>query len=393
MASYFKWPVILVVGWGLGWLSHYYWLSLRLPKNVTSSVLANEAPQRLQQTVDATLETPSFIQDSAQSGVTLVHEKLAMHQYEQVIQLLLDDNFTQQLDNMRQAIIEHLRLLLASHDYIHADRLFSLYLEVEYRDVTVLLMRAQSYTGQQQFELAIDTLYKARSYEYREPQMANLIEKIRKLVERFDKTLRNLKNNEARLTLFERLTTLEPDYSPYFVELARVQMSMGNTTQARLSLSLVEYDPQVSRQVKQLLKQIEHNAAITEAELATIPLTRRGDHFIVKAWINNHTVINLLIDTGASLTMIRSDVLQAAGVSRSANQAVRRFNTANGTIHTAVVLLDSLSMGEQSVNDLEVGRLNSDNFHVADGLLGMNFLKHFKFFIDQGEHVLRLTPP
>jgi len=406
MLKFFKWPTLLIAAWWLGWQSHDYWSSrpsISIDKKLVSTPPAErpaENPaQQSQSAMPSSAARPSATQDVPITSVNdkwgsegWVNEQLALHHYEGVMQALLDSASNRQQDNVRQAIIEHLRRLLAIKDYTHAEQLLSLYLSVEYRDVEALLIQAQLYNAQQQFELAIETLYKARSYEYRIPQIARLIDKIRDQVKQFDKKLQRSPNDDPRLALFERLTTLEPDYSPYFVELARVQISMGNITQARQSLSLVEYDPLVSNQVKQLLNELENDDTFSGEQLAAIPLIRRGDHFLVQAWLNNHTAINLLIDTGASLTMIRGDVLQAAGVSRLAYQSMQRFNTANGVVDASIFVLDSLSMGEQSINNLEVGSLSSEHFQAADGLLGMNFLKHFKFFIDQGESVLRLMP-
>jgi len=391
MLRFFKWPIILIVTWWLGWQSHYYWSSL---PNIISTPVGNTVQNIQNGSVPPSVTTqraftPSMSEkdDGWQIGTMLT-----IHEYESVIEMLLDDQLKEHQASMKHAIVEHLRLLLAKGDYVHADELFSLYLEVEYRDVATLLLRADSYRAQQQLGLAIETLYKARAYEYRGPQIARLIDKIRSWVEQFDKKSRDLGDNQARLALFEQLTTLEPDYSPYFVELARVQASLGNINEARQSLSLVEYDSRVSNEVTQLLNQLENDLTVSSEQPAAIPLIRRGDHFLVQAWLNDDTAIHLLIDTGASLTMIRSDVLRAAGISRMADQPVRRFNTANGMVHASIFVLDTLSMGEQRVGNLEVGTLSEENFQAADGLLGMNFLKHFKFFIDQGEQVLRLTP-
>ena len=43
------------------------------------------------------------------------------------------------------------------------------------------------------------------------------------------------------------------------------------------------------------------------------------------------------------------------------------------------------------VNNLETGVLDLAGQTGIDGLLGMNFLRHFRFFIDQNESELRLS--
>jgi hypothetical protein len=44
------------------------------------------------------------------------------------------------------------------------------------------------------------------------------------------------------------------------------------------------------------------------------------------------------------------------------------------------------------VDGIEIGAIEIASAMGVDGLLGMNFLRHFQFFIDQGRAVLRLSP-
>ena len=45
-----------------------------------------------------------------------------------------------------------------------------------------------------------------------------------------------------------------------------------------------------------------------------------------------------------------------------------------------------------AVENIEVGVIDEFDNKKFDGLLGMNFLRHFKFFIDQNEPKLQLSP-
>ena len=48
-------------------------------------------------------------------------------------------------------------------------------------------------------------------------------------------------------------------------------------------------------------------------------------------------------------------------------------------------------MGDWQVNQLDIGILDLGARSGIDGLLGMNFLNQFQFFIDQNEALLRLA--
>jgi len=125
--------------------------------------------------------------------------------------------------------------------------------------------------------------------------------------------------------------------------------------------------------------------------VAGIPLHRRGNHFIVDATPAHGRSLRLLIDTGASLTIFTPEVLAQLGIRYRDTGRTGVFTTANGPIRAPVYSLDSLAVGDWQVNDLEVGVLDLGGSAGVDGLLGMNFLNHFQFFIDQNNALLRLT--
>ena len=99
----------------------------------------------------------------------------------------------------------------------------------------------------------------------------------------------------------------------------------------------------------------------------------------------------MLIDTGASLTIFTPDVLEQRGIRYQDTGRTGVFNTANGRVRAPVYKLDSLAVGDWEVRQIEIGILDLGGRSGMDGLLGMNFLNHFQFFIDQNEAVLRLT--
>ena len=99
----------------------------------------------------------------------------------------------------------------------------------------------------------------------------------------------------------------------------------------------------------------------------------------------------MLIDTGASLTIFTPAVLEQRGIRYQDTGRTGVFNTANGPVEAPVYTLDSLTVGDWQVNNIEIGVLDLGGSSGVDGLLGMNFLNHFQFFIDQNEDLLRLS--
>ncbi|MDH5302358.1 MAG: retroviral-like aspartic protease family protein, partial [Gammaproteobacteria bacterium] len=120
-----------------------------------------------------------------------------------------------------------------------------------------------------------------------------------------------------------------------------------------------------------------------------INLQRQGGHFLLPVTLDGRTEASLLIDTGATMTVLRPQVLARAGYGPAQAQTTRRFSTANGLTDGQIFQLDEFSLGGVrlpglSVVGLELGELQ------ADGLLGMDVLGQFQFQIEQEQNQLRL---
>lgn len=391
MSKSVKWLFVLFAGWMLGWYSHQYWNPPEIPPTTEAqpdSSPSGDVQISSRQVVQAgrhRADQPASLADNS------LQHMLSTHQYQNAMQLFNSHTGKADKERYRSVVIKHLNRLLQLKDYPHAGQLLSAYLDEEYRDVDVLLLRARLYRLQGRYRQAIETLYDARSYEHRQPQLTLISERIRTYVTDYDRQLESSDEQQARLALYEYLVQVEPDHSPYFIALARSQLDQSRLEEARQSLSLVESDPRVSAQAQQLISQIEDTVTFSQTNPVAIPLIRHGEHFLINALINDSVSVRLLIDTGASMTVLRGDILTSAGMFPAARPSIRRFSTANGVVEGAVVRLDSLSIGDQRMTNLEVAALDLASLDSADGLLGMNFLKRYKFFIDQNKPELRLS--
>jgi clan AA aspartic protease (TIGR02281 family) len=391
MSKHVKWLFVLLAGWMLGWHSHRHWSSRDVspPAELqTGSGLPGNAGIN---SVQIGQEDEHVADKHGSPERTVFDEMLITGQYQNAMQLFNSPDSQASREQYRTTLIQYLNTLLRVKDYLHADQILSAYLNEEYRDVDVLLLRARLYWLQGHHRQAIETLYDAKSYEYRTPHIALITERIRTAVADHDRQLKNADKQQTRLALYEYLVQVEPDHSPYFIALARAQLSQNRLDEARQSLFLVESDPQVSDEARQLLSQIEDTVTFSQANPIAIPLIRQGEHFLIDARINDRVTVRLLIDTGASMTVLRDDILLAAGIFQPAKPSLQLFSTANGLVEGTVYRLDHLSVGDQNVANIEVAALSLGSLHSADGLLGMNFLKHFKFFIDQNKPELRLS--
>jgi aspartyl protease family protein len=97
----------------------------------------------------------------------------------------------------------------------------------------------------------------------------------------------------------------------------------------------------------------------------------RDGHFMTTAHLNGHAV-DVLVDTGASMVALSYDDAERAGVFVRDSEFTHRVSTANGTAKIALVRLDSVSIGDITIRDVEA--MVSEPGRLATSLLGMTFL-------------------
>jgi clan AA aspartic protease (TIGR02281 family) len=385
--------VALVTGWGLGWYMRDRGASER-PLPGRSVDLGPPLAAGLQPSTESF--TVARSQDNG--GLQQLLERKAFGRavdWYEALQKQADETATQRA---RVQLLAHAHRLNMQSDYASAIRLLQLYLEVAYRDVEARTLLAESYRADRDFRLAIEQLYVARGEAYRVETLDQLTVRIRALVAEYTGELKRQNDHTGLLDLYQQLTQFEPSHAPYFLQLASAQLALGDNYAARQSLLLVAQDAEVGAQAQELLERIhvdrsqaqQPGISTAATDVSGVPLLRSGNHFLVDARLGRSQPARLLIDTGASLTILTPDMLKSSGADAHATGRTGAFTTANGRIMAPIYRLNTLSVGDWQVSNLEVGVLELGNASI-DGLLGMNFLRHFQFFIDQNEALLHLS--
>ena len=386
--------LIFIAGWGLSWLTYNYSGSDQL-QSARSVILVPTKPINFGQTETEFTSTLSGHVDDIIRLLQNYEFEAAVERYESA-QVQAGDVVATEA---RMQILSYARQLIAESRFSLAEQLLQRFLVAAYRDVEARILLAEVYLGEQDFHAAIDQFYEVRGYAYRPVMLQRISSRIRSMVTELASSLKQSNDQNALLTLYQHLAQLEPDYAPWFIGLAAAQLALDDKEAARRSLLLVSQDADVGAQAQAMLSELtialaevhDTTPQVYLTEVVGIPLHRSGNHFIVDARPDHGRSIRLLIDTGASLTILTPDVLEQHGIGYQNTGRSGVFNTANGPVRAPIYKLDSLSVGDWQVSQLEIGVLDLSGGSNIDGLLGMNFLRHFQFFIDQNEALLRLS--
>lgn len=123
----------------------------------------------------------------------------------------------------------------------------------------------------------------------------------------------------------------------------------------------------------------------------SVPLERLGSLWVVTVQVNGTRSAKLILDTGASHTMLsyavaRDLVLWAQGPTTSMT-----MQTAGGTVQANVVPIDSISLGGAEVRNTVATIYDLPEVPAGiEGLLGLDVLGHFTVTLDVAKHRLLL---
>ncbi|PKG85606.1 hypothetical protein CXF85_02085 [Colwellia sp. 75C3] len=302
-----------------------------------------------------------------------------------LINSLANDHETE-VPEVRLFWLQATKALIQQKLFTHAEDSISAYLAFEPDDGGFLYLQVDLYWQQQLALLAIKHAYEVQYHVFNEVNNRNAINFARTLVQQHADGL--IKNNhwvELR-DLVAEVIIFDPQNLNLQWFFVRAQFELGEFEYARDAIEPLLTEPNYKIKALALLAEIE--TALRKPQ--SIPLSRQGEHFIVQALMNDTFKVSLMLDTGASISLLSEPAFEAL------NQYSEVFyiedvnlNTAGGTVTASIYQVAEFSIQGYIVNDF-VFAVSPFVSEGNDGLLGMNFLKHFDFHIDQNNGLLVL---
>ena len=214
-------------------------------------------------------------------------------------------------------------------------------------------------------------------------------------------------SDPALIQFYRRLVAAFPEKSKYQMYLAVLLQAVGDNTAALIPLSQILNDPILGESARQMVVEIETEDARQELGWIEVPLRRYGDQYVIQVLLDGDRSAQLLIDTGAAMSVINRDLALTLGYlsdsrgllcpadgslyAEGSLYSCKTFITAGGPVVAPIVRLESLALSAEIVTrGLKVGILSVAFNHDISGLLGMDVLSRFEFQLDQENERLRL---
>ena len=273
--------------------------------------------------------------------------------------------------------------------------LVDLWLDNYYADIAVLLLLAENQRLCSSPEDAARTLQIASTYAIQPGPRESVTAAVARLISATDKNLSKQQSWIELLGFYEFLQAIDLATNTSQLRRASLYQLMGESQRSQeLLLALKESDDKLDSEWTAALDLQWSNttqpSSTDDPPMHAIPLTRRGDHFLVAMSINDVSQVTLLIDTGASVTTLSKESFAQIDSAGLRYRGSRLFNTPNGMTQGEVYQTASITLGNTRMSALEIAVLDYDSSDGVDGLLGMNVLRNYHFEIDQDKDFLYL---
>lgn len=257
-------------------------------------------------------------------------------------------------------------------------------IEPESRDVQYLLVNL--YTRKKEYPKAIDQINMLKENYSNENDEKKLDVLLKSVADSYVQTLQKHKNFDELIPFLDQMMGHDLFKTYYSLELAKLYFELQKYDESRMLLLEAKEDATYGKQAQNLLEKIEKLEEVAREYDHKIPLQRRGEHFSVQVTVDGAVSLNLLLDTGATYTLIAVGKLFSPTVLRRD----LKLRTAGGEVTADLCRTETFALQDIELYHFKIMVAPFEHDGI-DGLLGMNFLKRFKFFVDQKEMILYLS--
>ncbi|RXJ77124.1 retropepsin-like aspartic protease, partial [Arcobacter sp. F2176] len=257
------------------------------------------------------------------------------------------------------------------------------YLTYDYGNSKALYYLAQIYFNENEYFKAIKLLYSLKESAIEEDLQNKINKKIIKYTTEYLRLLNERKDLQTINTLLKYLIIQEPDSIKYKYLLAQYYFDNKTYRKSKELFEQIINNETYKNSTIEYLNKIESILKLQNKFTHKINLQKQKNHFFIDAFVDNKK-LKLMIDTGATYTLINE-----SNYSNYEKTKPIILNTANGQKEAYVAKVKEFRIDNIKIEnfDITVSNFEDNDF---DGLLGMNFLRQFDFYIDQEASILYL---
>ncbi|WDE10583.1 retropepsin-like aspartic protease [Thalassomonas haliotis] len=326
--------------------------------------------------------------ESITALLTQIKAQVQSEAYYDALALFVDlkQEYPAQALPLREAWLTYIDNLLTAKRFSSAELFLQAYLHAYPDDIAFLSLRIDFFQAKRQTELAVEHAYELLYHILDYQQKVDYLNAARERVKQESQILLQRQAWQALAQLCQQVLALDPEFYEIQLLLARAEYEQDFLAAAESNARPLLDLPQLASRAQSLLDRID--AAYTEP--SRIPLIQEGQHYIVRGLINQDHPVALMLDTGASISLLSQDTFEQLGLAAQASFIETiRLNTAGGVVNSSLYQVSSFEISGYILKDMHFAvspYFSSDH----DGLLGMNYLGRFNFYIDQADNSLKL---
>lgn len=252
---------------------------------------------------------------------------------------------------------------------------------LHYQPYALDFLERQSLSLRQEQRLlaALEVYYEMLANAFDEANITRIKGEITAVAHQYITQLKQTRNWQRLIEQLNWLLSLGPDDYFYQYELILAHKELRQFDAALQQLDVLQGE-QDNAELAELRENLE---ALILGQVA-VPLKKVGSHYIVNGNFGTNSSAELMIDTGASLSVLTQQHFDEVSQWQFP-EYIRdgQFNTAGGLVSAPIYRFDYFEIAGFVVTNIEFAVIALSDFKASNGLLGMNFLQNFKFQIDQ----------
>ncbi len=368
--------LFILIAISIGWFLREYFSTVISPKRAVHPSQNQSFETKSSTPTAKIISTHQIIQSDT------LEILLAQNRFSDALDFYLEAN--NENSEAYRVQIENYLIDLVKIDTVKALEYMEVFLD-NVPDSNIVKLMIETYIVQSDFPKAIALIIQAKENYSSEQEDKRLSKQLKSTAKKYMNLLSEREAYEEFIAFLEEMIAYDSTDNFYTFRLAQLYIRLDKTPEASLLLDELQYDEVYGQNVKTLLQTIDIEEEGDKYKY-TIPLERYGDHFSVKVFLDG-SAFNLMLDTGATYIFIDED--QASMLEVLRDDLV--LQTAGNEISAKLCQASTMRIGNLQLANIKVTVAPFKRQDI-DGLLGMNFLKQFKFLIDQDEGILYLDP-